>query len=110
MLNTVTEIVNCVRASFRTNDAVPKDVARGVATPSSVGTVGGFSWEFVRLAVKMTSARPASGSARNATVSAVATRTRFIAGVSLVDDTSDALSSHKELSPLLRILFSPGGI
>src|SRR6266849_1746016 len=44
-----------VMASLMKKFAVPKDAGRG-APVVKVGTVGGFSWEFVRLAVRSTPA------------------------------------------------------
>jgi len=46
-----------VIASFRTNVAVPNDAGLG-APPTNVGTVGGFSWEFVRFAKRKVAAFP----------------------------------------------------
>jgi hypothetical protein len=77
-LNTETEKINSVIASLRTKDADPNDVGLGVAEPSSVGTVGGFSWEVVRLAKRMVDARLAPGDDKNAVAAAKATMICFI--------------------------------
>src|SRR5712692_303367 len=57
ILKIVAENVRAVIASFRLNVAVPNDAGLG-APVVSVGVVGGFSWELVRVADKMVFAYP----------------------------------------------------
>jgi hypothetical protein len=57
MLKILAFIVSAVMASFNTNVAVPKEAGLGLPV-EVVGTVGGFSCEFVRVAVRMTEACP----------------------------------------------------
>src|SRR5262245_54488883 len=57
MLKIVAVNIRAVIASFRVKIAVPNDAGLG-ARVVNVGTVGGFSWPFVRFANKMVAACP----------------------------------------------------
>jgi hypothetical protein len=102
MLNTVAIIDNSVCASFRTKFAVPNDAGLGPppAPGLRVGTAGGTSWEFVRIAYRIVAA-PAWGAQARIRETRRSERSRTIVSASFEPRV-------KSLSPFERTRTSGG--